>query len=42
MHTVDPGIWRENSKMKRIRNSQNRMWNMARNTEKAENEKHTL
>ena len=34
MHTVGPGIWRENWKSRKMRNTQFRTWNMARKTEK--------
>ena len=34
MHTVGPGIWRENWKSRKMRNTQLRTWNMARKTEK--------
>ena len=34
MHTIGPGIWRENWKSRKIRNTHFRTWNMARNTEK--------
>ena len=34
MHTVGPGIWRENWKSRKIRNTHFRKWNMARKTEK--------
>ena len=32
MHTVGPGIWRENRKMWKIRNSHGRILNMGRKT----------
>ena len=35
MHTVGPGIWRENWKSRKIRNTHFRTWNMARKTEKS-------
>ena len=34
MHTVGPGIWRENWKSQNMRNTNLRTWNMARKTEK--------
>jgi hypothetical protein len=34
MHTVGPGIWRENWKSRKMRNTHFRIWNMARKTEK--------
>ena len=34
MHTVGPGIWRENWKSQKMRNTHFRTWNMARKTEK--------
>ena len=34
MHTVGPGIWRENWKSRKRRNTHFRTWNMARKTEK--------
>ena len=34
MHTVGPGIWRENWKSRKMRNTHFRTWNMARKTEK--------
>jgi hypothetical protein len=34
MHTVGPGIWRENWKSRKMRNTHFRAWNMARKTEK--------
>ena len=34
MHTVGPGIWRENWKSQNMRNTHFRTWNMARKTEK--------
>jgi hypothetical protein len=34
MHTVGPGIWRENWKSRKMRNMHFRSWNMARKTEK--------
>jgi hypothetical protein len=34
MHIVGPGIWRENSKSQKMRNTHFRGWNMARKTEK--------
>ena len=35
MHTVGTGIWRENWKLRKMRITHFRMWNMARKTEKA-------
>ena len=34
MHTVGPGIWRENRKMWKMRQKHCLTWNLARNTEK--------
>ena len=34
MHTEGPGIWRENWKSRKMRNTHFRTWNMARKTEK--------
>jgi hypothetical protein len=34
VHTIGPGIWRENWKSRKIRNTHFRTWNMARKTEK--------
>jgi len=34
MHTVEPGIWRENWKAGKMRKTHCKMWNKARNTEK--------
>ena len=34
MHTEGPGIWRENWKSRKIRNTHFRMWNTSRKTEK--------
>jgi hypothetical protein len=34
MHTVGPGIWRENWKSRKMRNTHFRTWNMARKTER--------
>ena len=34
MHTVGPGIWRENWKSRKMRNTHFRTWNTARKTEK--------
>ena len=34
MHTEGPGIWRENWKSRKMRNTHFRAWNMARKTEK--------
>ena len=34
MHTVGPGIWREKWKLRKMRNTHFRTWNMARKTEK--------
>ena len=34
MHTVGTGIWRENWKSEKIRNTHFKMWNMERKTEK--------
>jgi hypothetical protein len=34
MHTVGPGIWRENWKSRNMRNPHFRTWNIARKTEK--------
>ena len=34
MHTVGPGIWRENWKSRKMSNTHFRAWNMARKTEK--------
>ena len=34
MHTVWPGVWLENCKSWKMRNTQYRTWNMARNSEK--------
>ena len=34
MHTVGPGIWRENLKSQKMRNTLFRTWNMARKPEK--------
>ena len=42
MHTVGPGIRPEKRQMRKMRNSHGRTFNMARNTEKVQNEKHTL
>ena len=36
MHTVGPGIWRENGKILQMKNTHCRTWNMARNTQKRE------
>ena len=36
IHTVEPGVWRENRKSRKMRNSQCRTWNKARNSEKTE------
>ena len=37
MHSVGHGIWWENWKSRKMRNTHFRTWNMARKTEKAEN-----
>ena len=37
MHTERPGIWRENGKSRKMRNTHFRTRNMARKTEKGEN-----
>ena len=42
MYIVGPGFWLENRKTSKIRYIHCRTWNMARNTEKGENEKCTL
>ena len=34
MHTVEPGIWRENRKSWKMRNTHGRTWNFARNSQK--------
>ena len=34
MHSVGPGIWQENWKSRKMRNTHFRTWNMARKTEK--------
>jgi hypothetical protein len=34
MHTVEPGIWQENWKSRKMRNTHFRTWNKARKTEK--------
>jgi hypothetical protein len=36
MYTVGPVIWQENRKMRKMRNSHDRTWNVARNHEKRE------
>jgi hypothetical protein len=33
-HTIGPGIWQENRKMRKMRNTHGRTWNMPRNNEK--------
>ena len=42
MHTVGPGIWRENGKTWKMRNAHCRLWNMARKLKNVENEKRTM
>jgi hypothetical protein len=42
MHTVGPGIWRENWKSWKMRNTHFRMWYMARKTEKGEKFRNVL
>ena len=42
MYIVGPGFWLENRKTSKIRYIHCRTWNMARNTEKGENERCTL
>jgi hypothetical protein len=42
MHTVEPGIWQEDGKTWKTGQKHCMTWNMARNTEKRENEKYTL
>ena len=34
MHTAEPGIWRENGKSWKMRNTHGRTWNFARNSQK--------
>ena len=42
MHSVGPGVWRENGKSWEMRNTHGRTWNMTRNTKKCEKlEMHT-
>ena len=36
MYTVGPVIWQENRKMRQMRNSHDRTWNVAKNNEKPE------
>ena len=36
MHSVGPGVWPENWKSWKMRNTNCRKWNMERNTEKRE------
>ena len=42
MHTEGPGIWQENLKSRKMRNTHFRTWNMARKQKIMENEKHPL
>jgi hypothetical protein len=43
MHTVGTGVWQENWKSWKMRNTHCRTWNMVRNTEKREKwEMHTV
>ena len=36
MHTVGPGVWKDNGPIQKMSKSPGRTWNMTRNTEKRE------